>query len=58
MALRAHLGAHLAGGGGAAGRERCATGAGDGGLDVVGVSVLLHGFLSSVPGRPARLRMT
>src|SRR6478736_5075717 len=48
VALRADVGRDLAGGRGAAGREGVATGAGDRGLHVVGVKVLLHSVLLEV----------
>src|SRR3954447_18550677 len=47
VALRADVGVDRAGGRGAAGGERRAVGAGDLGLDVRRVDVLLHGVLSS-----------
>ena len=58
VALRADIGVDRAGGRGAAGGERRTARAGDGGLDVVGVSVLLHGVLSGVPGRPRGSQLT
>src|SRR6476620_6848869 len=54
VALRAHVGVHRAGGGGAARDELRATGAGDLGGGVVRVDVLLHGVLSRVAGSPPR----
>src|SRR3954451_1039500 len=48
VALRADVGVDGATTDGAAGRERVAAGAGDLGLVVLGVGVLLHGFLSRV----------
>ena len=56
VALRADVGVDDAGGRGAAGGERRATGAGHLGVDVVRVDVLLHGVLSSAAGSPRSLR--
>src|SRR6478672_7734323 len=50
VALRAHVGVDDAGGRGAAGGELRTTGAGDLGLDVLRVDVLLHA-MSSLGGR-------
>src|SRR5665809_127061 len=54
VALRADVGRDLAAVHGAPGLERWATGAGDRGLDVLGVKVLLHRVLLEVGAGPDR----